>query len=290
MLPPVRRMRPFGLVIVSILPLAAACGGDAGGVTIRGDFADLARTPTTVFAVEAEREAEVKRGAFVLRGLSAGPVTLRLVSGSDTVGVVALNSLPGGTALELRRLRVDEATSLAFPQAVGLTGPDLVTVNGVRMATDARIPAEVDVHGRVLSIAPEHDALMLRPDSSALPDLRVVAGLAAETVTPDGDPVEPARIAAGDSIRVQGRADHGFVVATRLIVSRRAAAASLPREPAPVARAEPARPSSSGDVEVRVRVPSEVQEVINAIEGRGNGGRGRGQAKGKGHGRGRGRG
>ncbi|WP_325307185.1 hypothetical protein [Longimicrobium sp.] len=259
-------------------------------MTIRGDFADSARVPATVFAVEAEREAEVKRGAFVLRGLSAGPVTLRLVSGTDTVGVLALNSLPGGTTLELRRLRVDDATHLAFPQTVSLTGPDLVTLNGVRMAVDARIPAEVDAHGRVLSIAPEHDALILRPDDSALPDLRVVVGFAAQAVTPDGDPVEPGRIAAGDSIRVQGRSDHGFVVATKLIVPRRRAAAAPPAaEPAPVAQRPPPRSSQPGEVEVHVRVPNEVQEVINAIQGRGNG-RARGHAKDQGKGNGHGRG
>src|SRR4051812_23642481 len=155
-------MRRFGLVLISILPLAA-CGGDAGGVTVRGDFADTARAPTTVFAVEAEREAEVKRGAFVLRGLSAGPATLRLVRGADTVGVLALSSLAGGSVVDLRRLRVDAATHLAFPETIGLTGPDLVMVNGVRMGREARVPAEVDVPGRVLAIAPDRDALLLRP-------------------------------------------------------------------------------------------------------------------------------
>ncbi|MBV9108541.1 MAG: hypothetical protein JO306_03940, partial [Gemmatimonadetes bacterium] len=61
--------------------LLAGCGGDEGHVAIRGAFADAAHAPTSVFAVEAEREAEVKNGAFAFRGLSAGPVTLRLVHG-----------------------------------------------------------------------------------------------------------------------------------------------------------------------------------------------------------------
>jgi hypothetical protein len=269
----------LGAILISILPLAAACDGGEGGVTLRGDFADSARTPTTVFAVEAEREAEVRRGAFVLRGLSAGPATLRLVRGTDTVGTLALSSLPAGTSLDLRRLRVDDATHLAFPQSLAITGPDVVTLNGVRMSADARVPTEVDAHGQVLSIATQHDALLLRPDDRTLPDLRVVLGFAAQTVTPDGNPVQPARISAGDSVRVQGRTDHGFVVATRLIVPRRVAAAPPPDEPAAQARAP--RPRPDGGVEVRVRVPAEVQEVLDALGGRGNG-------RGRGHGRGRG--
>src|SRR4051794_35778597 len=114
--PPYGRMRLRLGVIPLAMPVLAACGGGEGRVTVRGDFADTARAPTAVFAVEAERAAEVKHGAFVLRGLFAGPATLRLVSGTDTVGVLALNSLPGGSVVDLRRLRVDAATHLAFPE------------------------------------------------------------------------------------------------------------------------------------------------------------------------------
>ncbi|HEX8906947.1 MAG TPA: hypothetical protein VF771_19000 [Longimicrobiaceae bacterium] len=262
-------------ILPVLIPLAAACGGGEGRVTIRGDFADSARAPTSVFAVEAERQAEVKRGAFVLRGLSAGPVTLRLVNGTDTLGSVALNSLPGGTTLDLHRLRVDGATRRGFPETLDLTGPELVMVNGVRMAGDARIPADVDARGSVLAISPERDALLLRPDDGSLPDLRVVVGLAAEAVTADGGRVEDPRIRTGDSIRVQGRADHGFVVATKLFVPRRAVAAAPPPPPEPEA-APPSPPSS--DVEVRVRLPREVARVIDEIDGRGHG-RGRGKGK-----------
>jgi hypothetical protein len=280
----------FGVIPLAMLPLAA-CGGGEGRVTVRGDFADSARAPTTVFAVEAEREAEVNHGTFTLRGLSAGPATLRLVRGTDTVGVLTLNSLPGGSTVELRRLRVDEATHLAFPETVGLTGPDLVMLNGVRMGREARVPAQVDAPGRVLAISPRHDALLLRPDDGALPDLRVVIGFATETVTPDGDAVEIGRVRAGDSIRVQGRGDQGFVVATRLIVPGDVSAA--PAEDEPVADARPEDPPRAEervaeDAPARearqprqtatpVRPPRAVREVIGQ---RGHGrGHGRGRAK-----------
>jgi hypothetical protein len=89
------------------------------------------------------------------------------------------------------------------------------------MANDGALPAEVDAHGAILALTDEHDAILFRPDDASLPDLRVVVGLGTETVTPDGDPVDLASLARGDSIRVKGRADHGFVVAERLTVPRR---------------------------------------------------------------------
>ncbi len=274
----------LGLISMAMLPLAG-CGGGQRGVTIRGDFADSARAPASVFAVEAEREAEVKHGAFVLRDLSAGPVTLRLVRGGDTVGVLALGSLPAGTSVDLQRLAVDPATHLAFPRTIGAGGAEVVMANGVRMADDGRIPAEVDTPGVVLAISPERDALLFRPDDGALPDLRVVVGLATEAATQDGDPVEIGRVARGDSLRVQGRVDHGFVVATRLIVPRRTAAAPLPTDAAAVAEptggtearaaASPPPPSAPAVAPVRRIVEPRIGE--------------RGRGRGGGHGRGRGK-
>ncbi|HEX8245765.1 MAG TPA: hypothetical protein VF541_19790, partial [Longimicrobium sp.] len=191
--------------------------------------------------------------------------------------------LPGGSTVELRRLRVDDATHLAFPESVGLTGADLVMVNGVRMGREARVPAQVDAPGRVLAISPQHDALLLRPDDGALPDLRVVIGFAAETVTPAGDAVEIGRVRAGDSIRVQGRGDQGFVVATKLIVPREVSAAASTEDrvadaaPAEATVAERAPARQERQAASPVRIPGVVREVIG---GRG-GGRGHGRGRGK---------
>lgn len=268
--------------------VAAGCGGNEGRVSIRGAFADPAQAPTSVFAVEAEREAEVKNGAFAFRGLSAGPVTLRLVHGADTLGVLALSSLPAGAVVELRGVRVDTATHLAFADGVGLTGPEAVTANGLRVTDAARIPTQVDAHGTVLAIADDRDALLLRPDDPALPDLRVVVGASVETVTPDGDPVEDLRLSPGDSLRVQGRTDQGFVVAEKLVVPRRRAVAAAPASDAgggdepPAARrassrARAAAPPAPPPPPLPVRM---VRELRDRIEGRGHGrGRGRGHGK-----------
>lgn len=282
------------IVILPTLVLAA-CGGAADRVSIRGDFADSASAPTLVRAVEAEREVEVKGGAFELRDLAAGPATLRLVRGGDTAGVLALDNAPAGAAVVLHGLRTDARSGRAFPRAVELTGADLLVVNGVRMAGDARIPAEVDAHGAVLALAEERDALLFRPDDASLPDLRVVLGLGTEAVTPDGDPANLAALARGDSVRVKGRADHGFVVAERLTLSRRAALGAAPAsaaeetasapEPAPPSEtssgAEPAAASSAPAPRVAPRVRAVAP--LRVLRGRGRGGGG-----GRGHGRGRG--
>ncbi|HEV7590744.1 MAG TPA: hypothetical protein VGO40_21720, partial [Longimicrobium sp.] len=85
----------FGFLAVS------ACGGGADRVSIRGDFADSASAATVVRAVEAEREVEVKGGAFELRDLAAGPATLRLVRGADSAGTLALDNAPAGAGVVL---------------------------------------------------------------------------------------------------------------------------------------------------------------------------------------------
>jgi hypothetical protein len=196
----------------------AACGGGGDTMSIRGDFGAGGLVPTRVLAVEAEREAAVKDGAFELPELTAGPVTLRLLENEDTVGMIEVATLPGGTELELNGLRVDETTGRAFPSSV--EGVRVATVNGIRVGDPARLPAEVDARGEVLAYAPESGALLLRPENDALPDLRVILPYGVETMTVDGDPVDATQLVAGDSVRVQGRSERGFVLASRLTVPR----------------------------------------------------------------------
>ena len=282
------------IALISLLGLAA-CGGGADRVSIRGDFADSASAPTLVRAVEAAREVEVKGGAFELRDLAAGPATLRLVRGADTTGILALDNAPAGAAVVLHGLRTDARSGRVFPRAVELTGADLLVVNGVRMAGDARIPAEVDAHGAVLALAEERDAFLFRPDDASLPDLRVVVGLGAEAVTPDGDPADLAVLARGDSVRVKGRADRGFVVAERLTLSRRAALGAAPAptateapESAPISPAASSSEPAAAPVprvapRVRAVAPARVLRGNGRARGHGGGG-GRGGRKGKGKG------
>jgi hypothetical protein len=266
----------------------SACDGGADRVSIRGDFADSATAATAVRAVEAEREAEVKGGAFELRDLSAGPATLRLVRGADSAGTLALDNAPAGAAVVLHGLRTDARSGRAFPRAVELTGAELLLVNGVRMASDAALPGEVDAPGAILALTDEHDAVLFRPDDASLPDLRVVVGLGTETVTADGDPVDLASLARGDSIRVKGRADHGFVVAERLTVPRRVAMDAAPPTETVASPSEPRSSPGPTPVAAAAPTPRVVAPRVRAAPVRVLRGNGRGRGGGRGHGKGKG--
>src|SRR4051812_733613 len=154
-----RRMKTRGVAAV-LLMITAACGNGARPVTVRGDFADSSGVPERVLAVEASREAEVSRGAFELRGLSPGPATLRLVRGTDSTLTLAIESLAAGSVLELHGLKADAASGRVFPRSVALEGAPQVTLNGVRLAPESTLPAEIDTPGVVLALAPERDALL----------------------------------------------------------------------------------------------------------------------------------
>lgn len=238
------RMRAFVFCVLA----AAACGDGGGTVTLRGDFSASESVPTSVVAVEAEQEADVSGGAFEIAGLTPGPVTLRLVREGETVGTLAVGNLPAGSMLTLRRLRVDPATRRAFPAAVEVDGPSLVRINGLRMGPVGAIPVQVDARGVVLATAMASGILLLRPDDAGLPDLRVLLSPVTETLTPDGDPVAVEGLAAGDSVRVEGRTDSGIVIATRLTVPRHLAIAqsATPRGDEDAASGDDGD-SSSGD-------------------------------------------
>jgi hypothetical protein len=266
------------LVSIGIAGLAA-CGGAGDRVSIRGDFADSASAATVVRAVEAGRDVEVTDGAFELRDLAAGPATLRLVRGADSSAVLALDNAPAGSAVVLRGLRVDPASGRAFPRSVELSGAEVLLVNGVRMGRDGALPAEVDARGSILALSDERDALLVRPDDASLPDLRVVVGLGTHAVREGGAPADLAALARGDSVRVRGRVDQGFVVADSLTVMGRTAAGEQAM-PAPEAAPPPndAVPS----------IPPAATVSPRALERVGP--RPRSEPRGKGHGRGGGRG
>lgn len=213
-------MRAYWMMIGVGIGLAG-CGGGGDTLSLRGDFPPGGEPPTEVLAVEAGRRAAVREGAFELADLTAGPNTLRLLRGQDTLATVSLPDAPGGAELVLHGLRIDEATGRAFPASV--EGAEVVVVNGIRIG-GAALPREADLQGRVLAVSDQFDALLLRPDDDDMPDVRVILGPATEVVTPDGDPVEPSVLSAGDSLRVQGGGDQGYLVATRLTVPRALAA------------------------------------------------------------------
>jgi len=207
----------------------AACGG-GDGATVAGTFAPgSGLVPTGVWVVEAERSEPADSSGFEVSGLTPGPVTLRLMQGADTAAILDVENLPTGATLRLLGLRADPDTRLAFPQSVELGGADIVRVNGVRLAPEGRVPREVDVPATVLGYAPDAGALLVRPGDADLPDLRVVIGMATEIVGASG-PVDAASLQPGDSVRVEGRSERGYVVASRISLPLSTALLDTPLE------------------------------------------------------------
>lgn len=289
-------MRRTETAIFLTITTLAACGRGGTRVSIRGDFVDTTAVPTSVFAVEAGQSAEVTHGAFELRELGAGPVTLRLVRDADTVATLSLQNVPAGTELRLHGLETDGPTRRAFPRSLAVNGPSVLVLNGIRMARGEGLPERVDARGTVLAASGDRAALLVRPNDAWLPDLRVVVGLGTETMSPDSAHVEPATIARGDSVRVEGRTDNGFVVASRITTWRRTVTAmrdtparrssaeetsgASPPDESPAPPHETARAAGPA-APARVVVPMRVRREVGRAE-RGRGG-GRGRGNGRGH-------
>jgi hypothetical protein len=198
----------------------AACGGGDDGAVVEGTF-DPGLAATGVWVVESERSEAADSAGFRLADLTPGPASLRLLSGSDTAAVLNLSGLGPGTRVRLQGLRVDGESGLAFPRSVELDGASIVTVNGLRMAPAGRVPREVDEQGAVLAWSSDAGALLLRPANARLPDLRVVVSLATQVVGTDGGGADATTLEPGDSVRVEGRFQDGYVLATRLTLPTR---------------------------------------------------------------------
>lgn len=210
--------------MVPVLALAA-CGGGGDGAAVEGTFAP-GLAPTGVWVVESERSEPADSAGFALADLTPGPASLRLMNGSDTAAVLNLSGLASGTRVRLEGLRVDDESGFAFPRAVQLEGADVVVVNGLRMAPASRVPRQVDLRGTVLGWSSDVGALLFRPDDARLPDLRVVVGMAAQLVGEDGGGADATSLEPGDSIRVEGRSENGYVVASRITVPTRIASSA----------------------------------------------------------------
>lgn len=208
--------------------LLVGCGGGSESIAVAGDFASAGvSSPDRVFAVEARVDAEVREGAFELKGLATSPVSLRLVQTGDTVGRIDITDLPPGAHVVLHELRTDARSGRAFPRTVELTGAEVVSVNGIRMMDDDALPSVVDARGIVLSASSDRVALLVRPTDDALPDLRTVVTPTTAVVTRDSLGADIRALSAGDSVRVHGDAERGFVVATRLVLLGSAPAATV---------------------------------------------------------------
>jgi hypothetical protein len=252
------------------------CGG--GGAEVEAAFAPGTFADRVTVAESGAAEAADSAG-FRLEGLAPGPARLHLLHSGDTVGRIQLAALRAGARLRLDGLRVDAASGLAFPRTVRLEGAETVSVNGIRLAAEERIPRRADLAGAVLGWAPEAGALLFRPDDPGLPDLRVLVVPATEVVEDGGAPADASDLAAGDSLHLEGRREGPYVVATRLVLATGDAAREEEEygdevDEEPAARA----PAASPDV----RRPPAAAAAEGRERGRGNRGRGKGKEKGRG--------
>lgn len=271
----------------------AACGGGAEGAVVEGDFAPGAGlAPTGVWVVESQRREAADSAGFRLADLTSGPVSIRLLDGADTAAVLNVSGLPPGARLGLRGLRVDGDSRYAFPRAVELDGADVVTVNGVRMAPAGRVPRQVDVRGALLGWSSDVGAMLLRPADARLPDLRVVVGMATEFVGTDGGVADPTTLQPGDSLRVEGRSDNGYVVATRITVPTRIGAVPEGEGDADEGggASDDGAGSEDGDADEGAASAPAASAPAAAPVVRGNGPPGRGNGRARGQERGKGRG
>ncbi|HST58048.1 MAG TPA: hypothetical protein VLK84_05165 [Longimicrobium sp.] len=288
-------------MMIAALALAA-CGGGGDGAVVEGTFAP-GLAADGVWVMESERRERADSGGFRVTDLTPGPMMLRLMQGTDTAALLNVSGLPAGARLKLEGLRVDGDSRFAFPRSVELDGADVVTVNGLRMGSPGRIPREVDVRGAVLAWSSDAGALLVRPEDARMPDLRVVVGMSTQVVGTDGGGADPVNIRPGDSVRVEGRSDQGYVVATRITVPTRIGGAALldgdsgagsAASRVPIARAPSLRgdgsdaPVSSGGgsapVSSAARVPIARPSPLRGDDQPGRG-RGRGQERGNGKGK-----
>lgn len=242
------------LLALSGASVLAACGGGSEAIAVRGDFAPGGTLPERVFAVEASVDAEVRDDGFEIDGLATTPISLRLVQGGDTVGRIDITDLPPGSRAVLHEVRTDARSGRSFPSTVELTGAQSVTVNGIRMMNEDAVPGTVDAGGVVLAASGDRRALLVRPADEQLPDLRVVVTPVTAVVTRDSLAADIGTLSVGDSVRVHGSRERGFVVADRLTLSPASAA---PTVSVADGDGEPrAKPSSSGSTSEPERASS----------------------------------
>ncbi|HYW06637.1 MAG TPA: hypothetical protein VE913_06765 [Longimicrobium sp.] len=285
---------------MAAVALLSGCGDDAAGIAVRGDFAPGARSPTSVYALEAGRAAEVGDKGFSLADLATAPISLRVLVDGDTAGRIDLPDLPDGAELTLRGLRMDAASGWAFPAEVELKGASSVMVNGIRMMNSSALPGSVDATGVILAASADRAALLIRPGDDGLPDLRVVVSQTTATVTPDSQSAVLSSVSVGDSVRVQGPTDRGFVLADRLtligipssvgVVSGPAESVTGSAESATGEERGSATPRESPAPRAAVVPVPVARSAPPAVQRRTGSGGGRGSERGRGSGRGNGNG
>ncbi|CAN5674176.1 hypothetical protein BH23GEM8_BH23GEM8_22950 [soil metagenome] len=203
------------ILIWATMVLTAGCGGRES--TLSGTLAE-GEDVTHVWVVGGTERTAVVNDSFHISRITGDPVEILFARGEREAGRMELRDIPRGTHLSLRGIAVDDM--LAFPASMVGDDDVIVSVNGVRLGTPGSIPGSVDGWTTLLSRTRSGDALLVRPDGARLPDLRVVITPGTEIRTEDGDPTSLERTDFGDSIRIVGRREAGFVIATLVEIRR----------------------------------------------------------------------
>lgn len=195
--------------------LVSGCGRSTtvSGTLAEGEDAD------SVWDFAGDERAEVDADSFSISGMRGEVIDLRFIDGDDLARMEIRGA--AGEEVHLQDVWFDEG--VAYPSSVRLGGGGTVTVNGIRMMDRDRLPGEIDAEGTVLALSGSGDAMLVRPADSSLPDLRVVVTPATSVASPDGDPVDAKTAEEGDTVRVRGRTENGYLVAAEIVLPRHAA-------------------------------------------------------------------
>lgn len=260
-----RAIRPAMRNPLCLLPILAlaACGEDATALV--GHLAEGTEA-THVWVLGEPARAPVEADSFRLEGLTGELLDLRFAEGDEEVARMEIRGVRPGEGLRLRGVWFDDG--VAYPAAV--EGPGVLTVNGLRMAgAEEGDSRQVDATGTVLAVSDEGDALLVRREEGEGADLRVVVTPGTLVRTADGDPASAEGLEFGDSVRVMGPSESGYLVATELVVPRERARSAAS------GRGSGAAPEPRG---------SFAEEESKERGKREREGRGKGKGKGKGRG------
>ncbi|CAN5777428.1 hypothetical protein BH23GEM6_BH23GEM6_26310 [soil metagenome] len=207
MLPaPAQDMR---LRAIAVCLLLSGC--ERGGTTLSGTVAE-GENLTHVWKLGSDQRGEIVGDSFFVADITSDVVELRFARGDNEVGGMELREIARGVHLRLRGIAFEDG--VAFPASVEGAQAAAVVVNGVRIGNSAGLPNRVDVQGILLSRSRTGDALLIRPDGDQLPDLRVVVTPATEVRRSGGETASLERTDFGDSLRIVGPVEDGFVIAT----------------------------------------------------------------------------
>jgi hypothetical protein len=211
---------------LALLSFAVLAGCARDRVTVSGTVADDEGL-TAVWLAGDTLRTPIDSGSFRLRRPAADSLTLRFARGDDSASM-RIVGLTAGAALTLDGVWAEEG--VAYPARIGLRGDPLVVINELRMAGDESLPPSINVPATVIAVADKGDALLVRPTTGGLPDLRVVLTPTSVVRAESGDTLDAADLEYGDSLRLSGAISDGYVAATEAAVAPGAAARMARRE------------------------------------------------------------